>query len=116
MSGKIFVWLLTTLLLGTVYAQAQQPAKVPRIGFLASGSRSSFASQTEAFRQGMRELGYVEGQNIGLEYRYTEGKTDRFTDHANELVRLKVDVIVTSSSFPPSLTICSRNALFSGES
>src|SRR2546422_11727075 len=79
-------------------AEAQGPAKVPRIGFLASRSPSSFSSETEAFRQGLRELGYVEGQNIGIEYRYAEGKTDRFADLATELVQLKVDVIVTSST------------------
>jgi putative ABC transport system substrate-binding protein len=92
-------WLtLGTMLFVGVQAQAQQPAKVPQIGFLASRSPSSFSSETEAFRQGLRELGYVEGQNIGIEYRYAEGKTDRFADLATELVRLKVDVIVTSST------------------
>src|SRR2546426_4268246 len=79
-------------------ADAQGPAKLPRIGFLASRSPSSFSSETEAFRRGLRELGYVEGQNIGIEYRYAEGKTDRFADLATELVQLKVDVIVTSST------------------
>src|SRR4030095_1307508 len=67
-------------------------------GFLASGSPSSFAAQNGAFRQGLRELGYVEGQNIGIEYRYAEGRTDRFAELATELVRLKVDVIFTSST------------------
>jgi putative tryptophan/tyrosine transport system substrate-binding protein len=99
MSVKILIWLLTTVFLTTAsLAEAQQPKKLPRIGFLASRSPSSFSSETEAFRQGLRELGYVEGQNIGIEYRYAEGKTDRFLDMATELVRLKIDVIVTSST------------------
>jgi ABC-type uncharacterized transport system substrate-binding protein len=79
-----------------VVAEAQQPGKMPRIGFLASGSPYSFASQTEAFRLGLRELGYVEGQNIGIEYRDAEGRQERFPDLLAELVRLKVDIIVVS--------------------
>jgi putative ABC transport system substrate-binding protein len=99
MFGRIVVCLLlTVLLLGVSLAEAQQPKKVPRIGFLASGSPSSDASRIEAFRQGLRELGYVEAKNISVEYRYAEGKTDRFADLASELVRLKIDVIVTSST------------------
>jgi ABC-type uncharacterized transport system substrate-binding protein len=92
------IFVAVVLLAVAVMAEAQQPKKVPRIGFLASGSPSSFAAQTEAFRQGLRELGYVEGQNIGIEYRYAEGRTDRFAELATELVRLKVDVIVTAST------------------
>jgi ABC-type uncharacterized transport system substrate-binding protein len=88
---------LSILFVGVI-AEAQQPGKMPRIGFLASGSPYSFASQTEAFRLGLRELGYVEGQNIGIEYRYAEGRIDRFAELATELVRLKVDVIVTAST------------------
>jgi putative ABC transport system substrate-binding protein len=93
-------WLITPLLLGCIHlAEAQQPTKkVPRIGFLASRSPTSSSSVTEAFRQGLRELGYVEGQNIRIEYRHAEGKPDRFLDLATELLRLKVDVIVTSST------------------
>jgi len=99
MMKKILLFAFATLVLASLHlADAQQEKRVPRIGFLASGSPSSFSSQTEAFRQGLRELGYVEGQNIGIEYRYAEGKTDRFADLATELVRLKVDVIVTAST------------------
>ena len=77
-----------------VPASAQQPAKIPRIGLLYA-SASGNAHRVEAFRQGLHELGYVEGKNIIIEYRYTDGKPDRFSAHAVELVRLKVDVIVT---------------------
>jgi putative ABC transport system substrate-binding protein len=77
-------------------AQAQQPAKIPRIGFLNASSPFSSPARREAFRQGLRALGYIEGQNIVLEYRYAEGKLDRLPALATELVRLKVDVIVTA--------------------
>src|SRR5438093_10518099 len=76
-------------------AQAQQPTKVPRIGFLSAASPSSISARTEAFRQGLRELGYVEGKNIVFEYRYAEGKVDRLSELAAELVHLRVDIIVT---------------------
>jgi len=75
---------------------AQQPAKIPRIGYLAASSLSALAARTEAFRQGLRELGYVEGKNIVIEYRSAEGKLDRLPALAAELVRLKVDVVVTT--------------------
>jgi len=81
-------------------AEAQQPAKVPRIGYLAGPSLSSMSARTEAFRQGLRELGYVEGKNIVMEYRYAEGKLDRLPALAAELVRLKLDVIVTGGPTP----------------
>jgi putative ABC transport system substrate-binding protein len=81
-------------------AEAQQPTKIPRIGYLALGSPSGNPFRIEAFRQGLRELGYVEGKNIIIEYRYAEGKFDRHPALAAELVRLKVDVIVTAG--PPS--------------
>jgi putative ABC transport system substrate-binding protein len=77
-----------------VPASAQQPAKIPRIGLLYA-SASGNAHRVEAFRQGLHELGYVEGKNIIIEYRYADGKPDRFSAHAVKLVRLKVDVIVT---------------------
>ena len=75
---------------------AQEPKKVPRIGFLSGGSPSSFSRFTEAFREGLRELGYVEEKNIAIEYKWAEGINDRLPNLAAELVRLKVDVIVTS--------------------
>jgi putative ABC transport system substrate-binding protein len=79
-------------------AQAQQPTKIPRIGYLAGTSASAIADRTEAFRQGLRELGYVEGKNIVIEYRYAEGKADRERELAVELVRLKVDIIISAGS------------------
>jgi putative ABC transport system substrate-binding protein len=79
----------------SVPANAQEPKKVPRIGFLLARSPSSNPARIEAFRQGLRELGYVEGKNIIIERRHHEGKLDRFPALAAELVRLKVDIIVT---------------------
>ena len=77
-------------------AQAQQPKKVQRIGFLAATSASVESARIEALRQGLRELGYVEGKNIVIEWRWAEGKFDRLPDLAAELVRLKVDIIVSA--------------------
>ena len=79
-------------------ARAQQPKKVPRIGFLAAPSQSFFSARAEGFRQGLRDLGYIEGKNIVIEYRYAEGKRDRLPELAAELVSLKVDVIVASGA------------------
>jgi putative tryptophan/tyrosine transport system substrate-binding protein len=79
-------------------AFAQQPKKVPRIGYLSSGSGAANSPRAEAFRQGLRELGYVEGKNIAFEYRNAEGKLDRIPDLAAELVRMKVDVILTGGN------------------
>jgi putative tryptophan/tyrosine transport system substrate-binding protein len=76
-------------------AEAQQPKKVPRIGYLIAPSLSANAARVEAFQQGLRELGYVEGKNIVIEWRSAEGKLDRLPALATELVRLNVDVIVT---------------------
>src|SRR5918995_491935 len=86
------------LLAIAVIAEAQQTKKVPRIGFLVPGSPSSYSDRIKAFRQGLRELGHVEGQNMIIEYRYAEGKSDRFPGLASELVQLKVDVIVTGTT------------------
>ena len=76
-------------------AEAQQPTKIPRIGYLTGVSPATNSARHEAFRQGLRELGYVEGKNIVIEYRSAEGKFDRLPALAAELVRLKVDIIVT---------------------
>ena len=92
--GGIFAIALTFALSGAV-AQAQQPTKVPRIGYLSAPPLSASASRNEAFRQGLRELSYVEGKNIVIEWRSAEGKSDRLPALAAELVRLKVDIIVT---------------------
>jgi ABC-type uncharacterized transport system substrate-binding protein len=79
-------------------AAAQQPTKIPRIGFLGATTPSVESTRLEAFRQGMRELGYVEGKSIVIEWRWAEGKFDRLPELAAELVRLKVEVIVTGGS------------------
>jgi len=84
----ITVWLITDL------ANAQQPKKIPRIGYLTTGSLSSASENVERFRQGLRELGYVEGKTITIEYRYAGDKLDGLPDLAAELVQLKVEVIV----------------------
>ena len=81
-----------------VIAEAQQPTKVPRIGYLTTASLSAFATRTDAFRQRLRELGYIEGKNILIEYRYADGKPDRVPALAEELVRIKVDIIVTGGA------------------
>jgi putative tryptophan/tyrosine transport system substrate-binding protein len=97
MIRRIVIRLLLTILLFTVSpAEPQQPTKIPRIGYLSGGFPSSSAPRTEAFQEGLRELGYVEGKNILIEYRYAEGKFDRLSALAVELVRLKVDVVVTA--------------------
>ena len=82
-------------LAGGVEAWAQQPKKVPRIGYLA-GSAATESTRAEAIRVALRELGYIEGQNIAFEYRYAEGKLDRQPELAAEMVRLKVDIIVVT--------------------
>jgi putative tryptophan/tyrosine transport system substrate-binding protein len=93
-AGVLSILFVVVLLALGVTAEAQQPKKVPRIGYLSS-SASTDSGRPEAFRQGLRELGYVEGKNIVIDYRYFEGKLDRLPALAAELVRLKVDIIVT---------------------
>jgi putative tryptophan/tyrosine transport system substrate-binding protein len=88
---------LTILFLAAVYpAEAQQAKKVPRIGYLSSGNPTSESARFEAIRLALRERGYIEGQNVDIEYRYSEGKQDRQPELAAELVRLKVDIIVVA--------------------
>src|SRR5262245_12659732 len=99
MSMKPIVVLLVGLTLAFVrLSEAQQQAKVPQIAVLVSASASASVSRIHAFQQGLRELGYNEGKNIVVEYRYTEAKLDRLPELVAELVRLKVDVIVTDTS------------------
>jgi putative ABC transport system substrate-binding protein len=101
MKIKIICLALCAILLALCFsAKAQQPKKMPRIGYLGGVSRSTYPARVEAFRQGLRELEYVEGKNIVIEWRYAEGKTDRLPALAAELVRLKVDVIVTAGPRP----------------
>jgi putative ABC transport system substrate-binding protein len=84
------------LLAVAVIAEAQQPKKVSRLGYLSSFDPAIDSGGTEAIRLALRERGYIEGQNIATEYRYAQGKLDRFPELAAELVRLKVDVIVAA--------------------
>jgi putative ABC transport system substrate-binding protein len=97
MKNILRLFAVFVLLVGCVgMAAAQQPAKIPRIGFLTSLSAAAVSARMDAFRQGLRDLGYVEGKSIVIEWRYAEGKPDRLPALAAELVRLKVDVIVTA--------------------
>jgi putative tryptophan/tyrosine transport system substrate-binding protein len=99
MKSKSFFWLLTTVLLITAgSADAQQSKKIVRIGYLSVLSSASDAARLAAFRQGLRELGYVDGQHSVIEPRYAEGKLDRLPELAGELVRLNVDVIIAGGS------------------
>ena len=94
----LVVALCATLFALCLSAGAQQSNKIPRIGFLSALFPTTNPARIEAFRQGLRDVGYVEGKNIIIEYRYAERKFDRLPALATELVRLKVDVIVTSAS------------------
>ena len=95
MTKKIVIGLLTTFtMIAGSFAHAQQTAKMPRIGFLFIGSKDQ--PHLESFRQGLRELGYVEGKNIGIEYRYADGKNEALPALAAELVSLNLDVILTT--------------------
>ena len=104
MIQKIVVCLLCMFcLLAVSLVEAQQPAKISRIGYLTVGSSSSSPDRIEAFRLGLRDLGYVEGQNIAIEYRYAEGKLDRAPALLAELVSLNVDVIwAVGPAVPPA--------------
>ena len=99
MKAKILVYALPALILATIhFAEAQQPEKVPRIGFLDLSTASGSAVLVEAFRQELSKLGWIEGKNITIEYRFAEGKRERLPELAADLVRLKVDVIVGTSN------------------
>ena len=95
MNHKVILSLLAASVLISFHpALAQQPKKVHRIGYLSSGNPTSESIRSEPIRQALREIGYIEGQNITFEYRYGEGKIDRYSALAAELVGLKVDIIV----------------------
>jgi len=101
MSKRNFVFALGAIFLTLSFpCEAQQPTKIPRIGRLIGSSPSAVSTRYEAFREGLRELGYVEGKSIVIEWRFAEEKLDRLPRLAAELVRLKVDVIVTGGSAP----------------
>jgi putative ABC transport system substrate-binding protein len=96
-SAGLVILIIAFVICG-VPVEAQQPARIPRVGILIPSSASSNPARVEAFRRRLRELGYVEGKNIVIEYRYAEGKLERLPDLAAELVQLKVDVIVSAGS------------------
>ena len=101
MNRRTAIRRLATLFLTTAsLAHAQQPMKGPRIGYLSNADAATDSARAEGIRLALRELGYIEGQNIATEYRYSEGKVDRAPEHAAELVRLKVDIIVVASGDP----------------
>jgi putative tryptophan/tyrosine transport system substrate-binding protein len=95
---KILLLLIAFILSSVHFAEAQQPKKVPRIGFLVAGPASAVTNRIEAFRQGLGERGYIEGKTILVEYRFGDGKVDLLAEQVAELVRLKVNVIVTAGS------------------
>jgi putative tryptophan/tyrosine transport system substrate-binding protein len=105
---KFLAFLLAnSVLVSSLPAEAQETKKVPRIGYLSVLSLSAMADRTEAFRQGLRELGYVETKNMIIEWRYGGEKSDRVSDLAAELVRLKVEVIVSGGN---SATLAAKKA------
>src|SRR5512135_1236785 len=95
------------VLVAPLAANAQPAGKVYRIGYLTTGSPTVASGFSEAFRQGLRELGWIEGKNVVIDYRFAEGRFDRLPDLAAELVRLKVDVIVAG---PTPSAVAAKNA------
>src|SRR5262249_23694817 len=100
MNTKMIAWLVAAALLSIVSMAKAQPKKVPRIGYLTSTDPATESIRFEPFRAALRELGYIEGQNIAIEYRYAEGKADRFSAVAAELVRVRVDIILVGGASP----------------
>jgi putative ABC transport system substrate-binding protein len=98
MKRREFITLLGGAAAWPFVARAQQPGKVPTIGFLSSGTRATWALWVAAFVQRLRELGWTEGRTVAIEYRWAEGRSERFGEIAAEFNRLKVDVIVTTGS------------------
>jgi ABC-type uncharacterized transport system substrate-binding protein len=108
MKRRITLWLLATLFLANVsLAEAQQTGKIFRIGFLDTSTASGSAVLWDAFRQEMRKLGWIEGKNLTIEYRFAEQKPERLPELAADLVRLKVNVIVAAGTQPP---LAAKNA------
>src|SRR5262245_48459459 len=102
MKVNVLTYVVVALILSVVHlAQAQQQKKIPRVGYLSASSAAEALFRADAFRQGLRENGYVEGKNLVVDFRYADGKFDRLPGLVAELVRLKVDVIVTAG---PSVT------------
>src|SRR5215204_5045878 len=98
MRRREFISLLGGAAVWPVVARAQQTGKLPTIGFLGTATASTFGPWTAAFVQRLRELGWIEGRTVAIEYRWAEGRSVRYTEIAAEFVRLKVDVIVTVAS------------------
>src|SRR5262249_11769888 len=98
MKRREFIALLSGAAAWSLEARAQQAGKVPRIGFLGAASPSTFATRLEGIRLGLRDFGYVEGRNITIEYRWAEGRYERLPELAAELVRSKVDLIITHTT------------------
>ena len=99
-AGVLSILISVVLLAVGVIAEAQQPKKVPRIGYLTPAEPARESTRAEAIRLALRERGYIEGENIAFEYRYGEGKRDRLPELAAELVRLKVDIILVTGGDP----------------
>ena len=101
MNHKVILFLFAaSVLIFSNLSEAQQPKQVFRIGYLSSSDPATESTRAEAIRLALRKLGYIEGQNIAIEYRYAEGKRDRAPELAAELVRLKVDIIVVAGGAP----------------
>jgi putative ABC transport system substrate-binding protein len=111
MNRRVVVWLLATVLLTTALPAEAQPAKTPRIGYLTGSSISAITDRTEAFRQGLHELSYIDGKNIVIEWKSAEGKIDRLPALAAELVRLRVDIVVTTGASPTRAAKESTNTI-----
>lgn len=112
MKKKIATFVVGALLLAlSLPAEAQQAGQIPRIGFLSTASLSSLSSRLDAFRQGLRDLGYIEGKNIIIEYRSAEGNVNRLPELAADLTRLKVDCIVTAGASPTRAAMQATSAI-----
>src|SRR5438105_1979298 len=98
MKRREFIGLIGGLAAWPVVSRAQQPAKLPTIGFLGAATPSTWSQWVAAFVQRLRELGWMEGRTVAIEYRWAEGRSERFAEIAAEFVRLKVDVIVTGGA------------------
>src|SRR6266700_6364123 len=98
MKRREFITLLCGAVASPLAARAQQPTKLPTIGFLGTTTPSAMSEWVAAFVQRLRELGWIEGRTLAIEYRWAEGRSERYTEIAAEFVRLKVDVIVTVGS------------------
>ena len=107
MKNKFCLLLMIVILGWGVTAEAQQPAKIQRIGYLTANSAAAEQLRLEPFRQGLRARGHVEGQNLAIEYRFTDGKFERLPEFAAELVRLKVDVLVANTT---NAALAAKNA------